>query len=84
MAVLWCLDVLSVGVLIINYMGDGCSSTSFDWCALSLLVPTQLGDPLSLQGFLPLLCAMEGVLVFGARPRTRGYPSWCFWVGRCC
>jgi hypothetical protein len=22
--------------------------------------------------------------VFGARPRTRGYPSKCFWVGRCC
>jgi hypothetical protein len=48
------------GVLIINYTGDGYSSTSFDWCALSLLVPTQLGDPSSLQGFLPLLCAMEG------------------------
>jgi hypothetical protein len=22
--------------------------------------------------------------VFGARPRTQGYPSRCFWVGRCC
>jgi hypothetical protein len=22
--------------------------------------------------------------VFGTRPRTQGYPSRCFWVGRCC
>jgi hypothetical protein len=22
--------------------------------------------------------------VFGARPHTQGYPSRCFWVGRCC
>jgi hypothetical protein len=40
------------GVLIINCKGDGCCSASFDWCAHSLLVPTQLGGPSFLQGFL--------------------------------
>jgi hypothetical protein len=39
---------------------DGCFSVSFDWSALSLLVPTKLDGLSSLQRFLPLLCTMEG------------------------
>jgi hypothetical protein len=26
----------------------------------------------------------RGVSVFGTQPRTRSYPSRCFWIGRCC
>jgi hypothetical protein len=41
------------GVLVINFKGDGSSLVSFNWCAPSLLVHSQLGGPSSLKDSSP-------------------------------